>query len=149
MSPLTLSMRHLPSKGLIFSILLHSLFLTTFVIVFPPLDESFKPEFLFLGSILKNQDLKGTVAQIGPTDSWQIPQIAAPLNDVLLPNKTLSIPQINKPSQSLPTKQEKKLLTNSMIGETSDQTPRKRPVMDEHNFDLHLTPYKPLKLETK
>ena len=149
MSALTMPAHKLSWKALACSIALHLLFFTTFILVFTPLKQSFKPEFLFLGSILKPQDLTSNSAQIRPADPWRSLKSTTQIDGVLLPNQASPVPQIDKPSQPLPTKEGKKIPTKSMVGEASNQIPKKRPTLDDLDYDIHLTPYKPLKLESK
>ncbi len=134
--------------SLIFSAGFHLLFITSFVLVFTPLKESFKPEFLFLGSILKQEDLQSSIPKTPSANPWRTFKSTTSMDAHLLSDKTSPVLQIDKPLQPALIKEEKKLLTKSTLGEVS-QAPKKRPNPDDLDFDLHLTPYKPLKLETK
>lgn len=54
--------RHLLVKALFLSFLVHLIVLSAFVFTFPVFSESFRPTFVFLGAILKSQDVRGDFA---------------------------------------------------------------------------------------
>ncbi len=69
-------LRYLPLKFFILSLLLHLIVFTSFVFIFPIGKIPFKPEFIFLGPILTQQDMrsgnldkKDFHSQIAP-DEW-------------------------------------------------------------------------------
>ncbi|MBI3618212.1 MAG: hypothetical protein HY210_08370 [Candidatus Omnitrophica bacterium] len=62
MKQLCVSVRGLPIKALFLSLGIHLIVLNTFIFTLPLFRVSFKPSFIFLGSILKAQDL-GDISQ--------------------------------------------------------------------------------------
>lgn len=64
MKPLCVSVRYLPFKALFISLAIHLVVLNIFIFTVPLSRETFKPVFIFLGPILKQQD----VGDILPSD---------------------------------------------------------------------------------
>lgn len=64
MKQLCVSVRGLPIKALFLSLGIHLIVLNTFIFTLPLFRVSFKPSFIFLGPILKEQDL-GDISQPG------------------------------------------------------------------------------------
>lgn len=62
MKQLCVSVRGLPIKALFLSLGIHLIVLNTFIFTLPLFRVSFKPSFIFLGPILKDQDL-GDISQ--------------------------------------------------------------------------------------
>jgi len=57
MKQLCVSVRYLPFKALFISLVIHLAVLNVFIFTVPLSRETFKPAFIFLGSILKQQDV--------------------------------------------------------------------------------------------
>ena len=62
---------HFFRTSLLLSILFHLLIIKTFIFVFPIVNESHKPRFVFLGSILNNKDISNISFNKPPTQTMK------------------------------------------------------------------------------
>lgn len=72
MNQLSVPVRFLPVKSFFLSLVVHLIVLNAFMFTFPSLSTSFKPTFIFLGSILKDQDV-GDVLEKGAGGGERLP----------------------------------------------------------------------------
>ena len=72
------AVRYLPIQSLFLSLLIHLTIFSVFVFTFPVYSASFKPTFVFLGSILQQEDMGTPRGQDGPAKEY-----ASSVQDVL------------------------------------------------------------------
>ena len=122
------------------SIFIHLIVLNAFIFTFPVQSESFKPQFLFLGSILKQQDISEVMSHKG------FPHLNTPsLTDgEALPSLEKPISKFNTRKPKTPVSSKKSEIKTTF--ETSQKILNNKDSVNSQSFVEPLPPYKPLKL---
>ena len=136
------SVKFLPGKSFILSVLLHILVFNVLILVWPTLPEARKPHFNFLGSILSASDvmipLAVTEREGGPTLNYQFQDTSSSLFD----------PRLSKPIDHRQHSPEEKRTVKEIANESEIPSPKEHINPKDTRIDLDIEPYKPLRLKT-
>jgi len=135
------SIRYLPGKSFILSVLLHILVFNIFVFVWPKLPEGYKPQFNFLGSILSASDVMSPIRATehigGSLVNYHFQHEASSLFD----------PRLSKPNRQMNYSPEDKRTVKEIATENAT-TPEKATINPKDaQIELKIEPYKPLRLK--
>jgi hypothetical protein len=133
-----------PLPSLLLAVIIHLGIFSIFIFSFPTTRESFKPQFVFLGSILKDQDIQPAYLPSQPktvAGSSHLPHVSIKPNQQPLPGLGSQKPDAAK-AFFYSQKQHIKTMFNTELPKSKNLTHD----LEEIGVQLDVKPYQPLTL---
>lgn len=138
---------HFQRTSLLAALLLHLIAIKTFIFVFPLIKESDKPNFVFLGSILKNNDISNISFNKPPTQTKKA-------SNEFAYHKAASTKSPYKRSPAKPQIEQSRTISEKPVIKTTFEIPEEIPMVIEpegnkQKIDENYEKYVPLRYYLK
>jgi len=145
MTGLPFQAKHSFIKAIFLSFLIHATIFQIFIFRFPLKPDSFKPKFIFLGSILKKLNLE-PVTTGSPSQPFGLQERGRDYTKKKMHSNPFISSSIMKPAREIPLKNaEKTVMKDSFEKLAEENAPRSKATVDTQ-LGTQFQPYQPLRL---